>query len=72
MGTNYYARILPDKKKKKYLKKLIDENQFFKIQEVVQEMYGESGEYIPGAVIHLGKRSSGWKFLFNPNYERYT
>ena len=21
--------------------------------------------------IHLGKRSGGWKFLFNPNYERY-
>lgn len=71
MGTNYYARILPNKKKKEYLKKLIDDDKFDKIQETVQEMYGDSGEYENGAVIHLGKRSGGWKFLFNPNYERY-
>lgn len=71
MGTNYYARVLPSKERKEHLKKLIDENKFEEIEEEVQQMYGESTEYNPGSEIHLGKRSSGWKFLFNPNYERY-
>lgn len=71
MGTNYYARILPTLEEKENLKKLIDSDDFYAIEKEVQRLYGESTEYDKGAEIHLGKRSGGWKFLFNPNYERY-
>lgn len=71
MGTNYYARILPTLEEKENLKKLIDSDDFYTIEKEVQRLYGESTEYDKGAEIHLGKRSGGWKFLFNPNYERY-
>lgn len=71
MGTNYYARIIPSKERKEHLKQLIDENKFNEIQEEVNLMYGSDTQYSNGAVIHLGKRSAGWKFLFNPNFEKY-
>lgn len=71
MGTNYYARILPTLEEKENLKKLIDSDDFCTIEKEVQRLYGESTEYDKGAEVHLGKRSGGWKFLFNPNYERY-
>lgn len=71
MGTNYYARILPSVEQKENLKKLIDENKFDSILEEVQKMYGDNEYEETGAVIHLGKRSGGWKFLFNPNHEKY-
>lgn len=71
MGTNYYARIIPSKERKEHLKQLIDENKFNEIQEEVNLMYGSDTQYSNGAEIHLGKRSAGWKFLFNPNFEKY-
>lgn len=71
MGTNYYARIIPSKERKEHLKQLIDENKFNEIQEEVNLMYGSDTQYSNGAEIHLGKRSGGWKFLFNPNFEKY-
>lgn len=72
MGTNFYARIIPSKSRKEKLKKLIDENYFDDIQSEVANMYGSSDEWSKNhGEIHLGKRSGGWKFLFNPNYERY-
>lgn len=64
MGTNYYARILPTKERKEKLKKSIDEDKLNEIANLYQELYVDSE-------IHLGKRSAGWKFLFNPNYEKY-
>ena len=64
MGTNYYARILPTKERKEKLKKLIDEDKFHDVEEQFRELYVDTE-------IHLGKRSAGWKFLFNPNYEKY-
>ena len=71
MSTNYYARILPTKERKERLKEFIDNNDFKKIQDEVADMYGRyqlgyEGEPIGGQV-HLGKRASGWKFLWNPN-----
>ena len=72
MGTNFYARIIPSKERKEKLKKLIDENYFDDIQSEIADMYGSSDEWDENhGEIHLGKRSAGWKFLFNPNYERY-
>lgn len=74
MGTNYYARILPTKKRKEEIKKAIDDNDFDKIEYLVHKTYGqphydydEENKYVGGEV-HLGKRSGGWKFIWNPNW----
>ena len=73
MGTNYYARIIPTKERKDKLKSLIDEDKFDEIKALVNKTYS-SPEYdydekaYVGGEIHLGKRSGGWKFLWNPNY----
>lgn len=71
MGTNYYARIIPSKSQIKNLHELIDSNNFKRIRESIEEIYGSFRPYNmndkPTGVIHLGKRSGGWKFLWNPN-----
>lgn len=72
MSCNYYARILPSKERKKELYDAIEANDIPLIIKLMDEMYNpirvEYGEgYIIGGVVHLGKRSSGWKFLWNPN-----
>ena len=71
MGTNFYARIIPTKERKDKLKELIDKDDFDGIKSCVNEMYGsfeahDGNETVSGEV-HLGKRSGGWKFLWNPN-----
>lgn len=74
MGTNYYARILPSKGRKNEIKKAIDNNDFNKIKNLIDETYGrphidfDDDNNYHGGEIHLGKRSSGWKFLWNPNW----
>lgn len=72
MGTNYYARILPTKERKKELHDAIDDNDISLVKHLVEELYGDSHlnwetHDIEGGIVHLGKRSSGWKFLWNPN-----
>lgn len=73
MGTNYYARIIPTKKRKEEIKKSIDNNDFNEILSLINKTYSspqfdwETNSYI-GGEIHLGKRSGGWKFLWNPNW----
>ena len=71
MGTNYYAHILPTQEKKQHLKELIDSDKFNDVREMIGEMYDTiSPDYNGGFVggrVHLGKRSGGWKFLWNPN-----
>lgn len=62
MGTNFYAVIPVKKRDKEKAKKLIDENKLTEAIEVLEEMTKE---------IHLGKRSAGWKFLFNANLGKY-
>lgn len=76
MGTNYYARIIPKKEDKQKLLNAIENNQFDVVMRESKRLYGFVGEYddreranITGE-IHLGKRSSGWKFLWNPNVKR--
>ena len=72
MGTNFYARIIPSKSRKEKLKKMIDENCFDDIKDEIADIYNLSDQWNENhGKIHLGKRSAGWKFLFNPNYERY-
>jgi hypothetical protein len=74
MGTNFYARVIPTHERKEELKNLIDEGDFGKIREEIFKTYDSFHPYdmdepITG-IIHLGKRSGGWKFLWNPNIYR--
>lgn len=68
MGTNFYARIIPSEKDKQELIDAINNDNPDLVEELTQELYGARNEYTGiGARIHLGKRSGGWKFLWNPN-----
>ena len=72
MGTNYYAHIIPTKKRKKELYDAIEANDFHLIEQLIKEMYGRiqrsyDNDEIIGGEVHLGKASGGWKFLWNPN-----
>jgi len=73
MGTNYYGRIIPTRERKEEIKKAVDNDDFREIEHLVHITYGnpeydyESGTFV-GGEIHLGKRSGGWKFLWNPNW----
>ena len=68
MGTNYYARIIPQEEDKQKLINAINNNQYDIIENLTSELYGRRNQYTcKGSVIHLGKRSGGWKFLWNPN-----
>lgn len=61
MGTNFYLRKKLDKDVKELLKKYIDEDNLDAIDEVLKD-YKE---------IHIGKRSYGWKFLWDAHYFKY-
>lgn len=72
MGTNFYCRIIPTKQRKSYLCDLINNsNDFDKIKTEIGKTYDsfqiDFDKRPCGGVIHLGKRSAGWKFLWNPN-----
>ena len=72
MGTNYYAKIITSHERKKELCDAIINNDFSLINELTSKMYGsiriDYGEdEIIGGEIHLGKRSGGWKFCWDPN-----
>ena len=69
MGNNYYARIIPTKKRKLELCNLINTNDFHNITFEIDKTFGSFNKYeLTGGEIHLGKRSGGWKFLWNPNW----
>lgn len=73
MGTNFYARIIPKEDEKNELINMIANNQFDEIVDLASELYDRRNEYTrKGNVIHLGKRSCGWKFLWNSNVIRYA
>lgn len=68
MGTNFYARIIPKEEDKQRLINAINNNQYDIIEDLASELYGRRDDYSGiGNEIHLGKRSGGWKFLWNPN-----
>jgi hypothetical protein len=72
MGTNYYTHIIPSHERKKELYDAIEANDFPLINKLTEEMYGDlrkdcDNKETIGGVVHLGKRSRGWKFLWNPN-----
>jgi hypothetical protein len=68
MGTNFYARIIPKEEDKQKLIDAINNNQYDIIEDLASELYGRRDDYSGiGNEIHLGRRSGGWKFLWNPN-----
>lgn len=70
MGTNYYARIIPSVESKTKLQQAIESNDFKTVTELVNKMYSRlhlDNNELVGGEVHLGKRSGGWKFLWNPN-----
>lgn len=72
MGTNFYARIIPKEEDKQELIKMIQDDDFNNIVDFASKLYDKRNEYTrKGNVIHLGKRSCGWKFLWNPNVIKY-
>ncbi len=72
MGTNFYARIIPKEDEKNVLINKIVNNKFDEIEDLASELYGSRNQYTrKGNLIHLGKRSAGWKFLWNPNVIKY-
>lgn len=77
MSTNYFARIIPLKKTKEELKEYIDKDDFIMVEKMLKDNYGGdlyidyNGVY-HGNWIHIGKHSSGWKFLWNPNVWYFT
>ena len=73
MGTNYYAHIRP---KQEQVDELIDKikagEDYKGIIELVQKLYGQyTKDYDErcgtGGIVHLGKASHGWKFLWAAN-----
>lgn len=73
MGTNIYARINPPKAKREKLVKRLEE---VIMRNDLRLLYDEIEELISTykhdyAEVHLGKRSDGWKFLWQANYDWY-
>lgn len=73
MGTNIYARLHPDNKERSKLalkiKDAIMSNEpdmYYQIENILEEY---KKKY---PVIHLGKSSAGWKFLWAPNPKYYS
>lgn len=74
MGTNYYIKQKPLVNDVNRLVSLIKDtldNQnvnYQEIKDLVDELYDERTPFnLNGKVIHIGKNSAGWKFLWNPN-----
>ena len=69
MGTNFYAIILPTKKRKQELIDAINNDDAYSVKDICEENYNQIGKYNVSdyGILHLGKRSIGWKFLWDPN-----
>lgn len=69
MGTNFYAIILPTKKRKQELIDAINNDDVYSVKDICEENYSKIGRYNVSdyGILHLGKQSSGWKFLWDPN-----
>ena len=64
MGTNYYARLMPKEEDKEMIMDAINENNIDKVNDITYQLCSTRSSSNPkGRIIHLGKRSCGWKFL---------
>lgn len=66
MGTNFYYKIPLKKRKIEELQKLITEDPY-SLEEVIEQYENLKKTHI----IHLGKRSFGWQFLWNTQNNDY-
>lgn len=65
MGTNFYAHIpLRKRELKEKVIEAIDKEDLDEAEIIINEAKENH-------CVHLGKRSGGWKFLFNSNDEKY-
>ena len=68
MSTNFYARIIPKEEDVQRLIDAIKNNRYNDIVDLTFELYGTKDDYtVKGGVIHLGKRTDGWQFLWTAN-----
>jgi hypothetical protein len=65
MGTNFYYKIPISKKRQKELKEMITEDP--SLSEICDAIY----DIKENNVIHLGKRSAGWQFLWDFNNGKF-
>lgn len=64
MGTNYYARLMPKEEDKQMIMNAIIDNDINKVKDIAKNLCSRRDDTHPsGRIIHLGKRSCGWKFL---------
>lgn len=70
MSTNFYARIIPTADEKQELIDAINNDDAKLVEELIHTLYGTRCDNNQGKRIHLGKRSCGWKFLWNANVIR--
>ena len=66
MGTNFYARIIPKEEDIKRVHRIIDGYLTGNTLEIDDDILKDSVQKI-----HLGKRSSGWQFLWQANPKYY-
>lgn len=66
MGTNFYARIIPKKEDIKRVHRIIDGYLTGNTFEIDDDILKDAVQKI-----HLGKRSSGWQFLWQANPKYY-
>ena len=59
MGTNFYLRKKLSAKEKEIAKQYIEEDNYEELKNLIPED------------IHIGKRSGGWKFLWDAHFFRY-
>ncbi len=62
MGTNYYAKRILTEGEAKYSENLLKEQKYEELKDFLHDKTD---------LIHIGKDSYGWKFLFNYNNFKY-
>lgn len=62
MGTNFYLKHIPTEKEYQEMQELM-----------MKKQYGDLKKLIESSTVsyHIGKRSSGWQFLFAPHEDTY-
>jgi len=73
MGTNYYLRFKYKEEDKDQVKNLINNDRFEEARDLLDDMcsymhYDICKKELVGSITHLGKRSSGWTFLWETNW----
>lgn len=73
MSTNYYLRFKHKEEDKKNVKELVDSERYEDALQLLDNMcaglhYDVCSKEFVGTVLHIGKRSSGWTFLWETNW----